>query len=365
MSVAFFARSGKKVSAPNGTNLRRVVSGNSLASGLTLRSMAAMPAASAVPLNKPAASAVPLTKFVPLLLLLLVGGAMPAFAEGALELPPMQTGEPAAGKRVAVTAPEYAGTEVHHSLYLPPDWSVEKQASGETWPVIVEYTGSHFAASRSTGRSADAALGFGISGGRFIWVVLPCVSEDHSRNEVRWWGDRIATVAYAKVNVPRICEEFGGDPNVVFICGFSRGAIGVNLIGLHDDEIARLWCGFVTHDQYDGMAEWKGTDWGSPLRFYRSSAHRRLGRLDGRPALVMSHGHTASIRNYLAPLTPLGNFTFMEVDVSRIFEHESKYRRVHSHSDRWLLEESPERRRVWKWVDDVRRTCQKGSPGKP
>lgn len=39
------------------------------------------------------------------------------FATAAdLPLPPLTTGQPAAGKRVAVTAPEYAGTQVHLSL---------------------------------------------------------------------------------------------------------------------------------------------------------------------------------------------------------------------------------------------------------
>ena len=50
----------------------------------------------------------------------------------------------------------------------------------------------------------------------------------------------------------------------VILCGFSRGAIGVNYIGLHDDQIAALWAGFITHDHYDGVLEWKGQAWGSP-----------------------------------------------------------------------------------------------------
>ena len=35
--------------------------------------------------------------------------------------------------------------------------------------------------------------------------------------------------------VPWVCENFGGDTEKVFLCGFSRG-IACNFIGLHDDE---------------------------------------------------------------------------------------------------------------------------------
>ncbi len=92
-------------------------------------------------------------------------------------------------------------------------------------------------------------------------------------------------MAYAKKNVPRICEEFSGDPEAVVVCGFSRGAIGVNFIGLHDEEIAKLWCGFLTHDHYDGVREWRGTDWGTPLVDYRAGAAERLRRIVADPGI--------------------------------------------------------------------------------
>jgi hypothetical protein len=153
-------------------------------------------------------------------------------------------GLPVAGQRVAVTPPEYAGTEVHHLVALPNDWSRDRAARGQRWPVIVEYTGNFHPASGSTGKIEGAALGYGLSRGTAIWIVLPYVATDHRHNEITWWGDLTATVAYAKTQLPRICEEFGGDPQRVLLCGFSRGAIAVSLIGLHDDEIAALWCGF-------------------------------------------------------------------------------------------------------------------------
>jgi hypothetical protein len=46
----------------------------------------------------------------------------------------------------------------------------------------------------------------------------------------------------------------------VFIAGFSRGAIACNFIGLRDDEIASLWCGFVVHSHYEGVRDWPGSD---------------------------------------------------------------------------------------------------------
>ena len=84
-----------------------------------------------------------------------------------MQLPPMLVGEmPTAGRRVAVTPPEYAGTQVHHSLWLPADWSPDWRRQNRNWPVIVEYTGNLSPAHGSTGRVQDAGLGYGLSAGR-------------------------------------------------------------------------------------------------------------------------------------------------------------------------------------------------------
>jgi hypothetical protein len=175
-----------------------------------------------------------------------------------LTLPALTSGAPQAGKRAVVTAPEYAGTQVRHVIALPDDWTPDWQARGKRWPVIAEYTGNYFPTSGSTGEVEGAALGYGVARGRAIWVVLPYVAKDGRKNERTWWGDIDATVGYAKTNLPRICAEFGGDPKKVVLCGFSRGAIGVSFLGLHDDEVAQLWCGLWAHDHFDGMLEWKG-----------------------------------------------------------------------------------------------------------
>ena len=279
--------------------------------------------------------------------------------DGRLRIPPLVADDPRPGCRASIVIPEYAETEVHHLLYLPPDWSPEKVAEGIRWPVIVEYTGSRHPLSGSTGLVEDAAFGFGLCGGRFIWVVLPYVSHDQRHNESHWWGDRTATVDYAKRTVPRVCTGFGGDPESVFLCGFSRGAIAVNLIGLHDDEIAKLWCGFVCHDQYDGVCEWRNTEWGSPLRYYRASAGRRLGRVHGRPVLITSNGHGKPIRGYLETQAAARGFTLLDVDTAGITKRTPSLRACHPHTDRWLLADSPAREATWRWVDGVRR-----GPGK-
>jgi len=90
----------------------------------------------------------------------------PAVEADILCLPTMTAEAPAAGRRVRQTPPEYAGTDVHHSLYLPPDWRSDWKVSGKRWPVIVEYTGNHAPGLGSTGEVAGAALGFGLCGGQ-------------------------------------------------------------------------------------------------------------------------------------------------------------------------------------------------------
>jgi hypothetical protein len=267
-------------------------------------------------------------------------------AAADLTLPPLGAGFPVAGQRVAVTPPEYAGTEVHHLVALPNDWSRDRAARGQRWPVIVEYTGNFHPASGSTGKIEGAALGYGLSRGTAIWIVLPYVATDHRHNEITWWGDLTATVAYAKTQLPRICAEFGGDPQRVLLCGFSRGAIAVSLIGLHDDEIAALWCGFWAHDHFDGAREWRGTTWGTPLERYQTEAAVRLRRLGGRALLVtQADAGTATpdfLRQHLAPET----WTFRTVDMSSLYGTFPNPAAQAPHTDRWLLRNSE----VGQWV---------------
>ena len=272
-----------------------------------------------------------------LLLTLLFGGASAGAEETKpidLVTPETETGKPAAGKRVFQVAPEYQGTRVYPSLSLPVDWK-----PGERYPVIVELTGNRFPACGSSGEVKDANLGYGLTGGGgFLWVSMPYVDQSHRENEVTWWGDREATVEYLKLNVPRICAQFGGDTHRIFLCGFSRGAIGVSYIGLANDEIAELWRGFISHDHFDGQRQWGYPD------DDRASALQRLGRLRGRPVLVCGTGN-----DFLRQHRELADFTFLRPRIDRIFSiPEGKV--IHPHTDRWMHRASPERTLARQWL---------------
>ena len=269
-----------------------------------------------------------------LMLALFATAALPA---AELPLPPLAKGPPQPGRRVAVTAPEYAGTQVRHLIALPDDWTPDWKARGKSWPVIAEYTGNYFPASGSTGEVEGAALGYGMARGKAIWVVLPYVAKDRRKNEITWWGDVEATVGYAKTNIPKICGEFGGDPRKVLLCGFSRGAIGVSFLGLHDDEVAKLWCGLWAHDHFDGEKEWKGSEWGAPLDRYRAEASTRLRRLAGRPLLVS--GAREETRRLLAQVGAT-DVTYLTIDMLALFGKFPNESAKTGHTDRWLLRDS-------------------------
>lgn len=263
--------------------------------------------------------------------------------------PEAERSAPAAGKRVFVTPQSFQGSGVFHTLYLPPDW----QPTGPKLPIIFEYTGNYFPASGSTGEPEDAGLGYGLSGGKFIWVSLPYVSEDHRDNEKTWWGDLDATVEYAKQQVPLIIAEFNADPNNVFLCGFSRGAIGVNFIGLHDDKIASLWTAFVSHDHFDGAKRW-GTEWGSPLEKYQKQARERLERVAHRPYLVSQHGSIKASENFVrSSATETSNFVFSTIDARRALGSFPNEFAKAAHTDRWLSKPSSYRTRTWQWINRV------------
>ncbi len=275
--------------------------------------------------------------------------------ERELVFPITSPGDPAAGKRVAVTMEAYAGTAVHHMLYLPPDWHSEWKSRQQRWPVIVEYTGNYFQAAGSTGEVEGAALGYGLTGGQFIWVTLPFIENDGKKNAIRWWGDEAATIQYAKLVIPAICESYGGSEKAVILCGFSRGAIATNYIGLHDDAISSLWCATITHDHYDGVRAWSNTSWGNPLASYREAAAIRLRRLNKRPALIC-HGQesgTKETQAFISSITSLDPFTFLTIPTQDILGPFPNAYAVHPHNDRWLIKDSAQRRQIWRWVYDV------------
>ena len=250
-----------------------------------------------------------------------------------LVTPKMTEGHPAAGKCVRQVSPEYRQSKVYHSLYLPTDW-----VKGKTFPVLVEYTGNKFPPGKGSGEVKDANLGYGLTGGKgFIWISMPYIQKGKKENTVTWWGDRQATIDYCKVNLPRICKEFGGDMENLFICGFSRGAIACSYIGLADDEIASFWKGMIAHDHFDGQNKWGYAE------SDRNSALKRLARLQGRPVLVCGNAN-----DYLKEHPKLGTFTFLPVPVSEIFDIPDGPV-IHRHTDLWAHRASSTRKeaRVW------------------
>jgi hypothetical protein len=241
-----------------------------------------------------------------------------------LKTPAITDGPPAPGKRARQFLKEYEGTGIFHALYLPTDWQ-----PGKKYPVVVEYTGNKYRSSLGIVEEND--LGFGISAGRgVIWVCVPYVNKKEKKNQPTWWGDVDATVDYCKRTVPLVCEKYGGDASNVFIAGFSRGAIACNFIGLHDDEIASLWRGFICHSHYDGVRQWgyAGSD--------RASAAERLKRLGKRPQFISHENSVKATQDYLREASPDGNFTFLPLPGV-------------SHTDTWVLRDVPQRKLLRDW----------------
>ncbi|RMF94236.1 MAG: carboxypeptidase regulatory-like domain-containing protein [Planctomycetota bacterium] len=281
--------------------------------------------------------------------IVLVWTAVSVGTEPVRRVPPMEEGPPAPGKRVKVVPPEYAGTEVYYSLYLPTGYR-----RGEQHPVIVEYTGNYFPLSGSTGEVKDANLGYAIAEHlNAIWLVMPYVEGD--RSVVRWWGSERETIEYALTNIRRVCETYGGNPAEVFLCGFSRGAIAANYLGLYNDEIADVWLGFFAHDGMDGVRNfWKNEISTDTLR---RQAEERLRRLRGRAELVTQHGSLASIAAYLEEndRRVYGEFTLISVPIESIIPDIPNDDVPHPHTDKWLLYDSEYSARVFRWFDAVRK----------
>ncbi len=263
--------------------------------------------------------------------------------EPDLALPPLSDTQPAAGLRVKQTHSQWAKTSVYHTLYLPKDWR-----PGKSYPVLIEYAGNgpyrNSFGDVSTGKPEDSKMGFGISGGKgFIWVCLPYLNNAGTKNMTQWWGntpqhDARPTVEYCKKTVPWICKQYGGDPKRVVLCGFSRGAIACNYIGLHDDAIAKLWRAFIPYAHYDGVNE----RWGYPGAD-RASAKKRLHRLGNRPQFICQENTTgrtslAVTRAYLKTTDFSGSFTFQSTG-------------FRNHNDAWLLRPGLARAALRQWLN--------------
>ncbi len=249
-----------------------------------------------------------------------------------LVIPELSAGAPAPGKRVPQTDSEWAGTAIHHLLYLPRDWKPRRK-----YPVIVEYAGNGNYKNKygdiSEGTVEGSKLGYGISGGKgFIWICMPYVNSAEKRNQLTWWGDIEATVRYCRNTVQRVCADHGGDPRRVVLTGFSRGAIGCNYLGLHDDEIAALWAAFIPYSHYDGVND----KWNYP-NADRPSALTRLKRLGNRPVFICQENSIAATKAYLETTGVPVRATYQPIH-------------FHNHNDAWTLRDVPERRYLRRWL---------------
>lgn len=256
-----------------------------------------------------------------------------------LFVPSVTTNEPAAGLRVRQTTLGWEGSAVHHALWLPTDWK-----PGAKFPVLVEYAGNG-GFTNALGDSCDGTvegskLGYGLSGGsNFIWIAMPFVEVvgSNKQNAMRWWGDVEETKRYTISTVKDVCERFGGDASRIVLCGFSRGAIGCNYIGLHDDEIAKLWRGFFCHSHYDGVrTNWPyaGAD--------RPSAAARLARVGDRPVWASHEGYIDETREFIQSVRKTGDYTFVMLPFP-------------NHTDEWLLRPLSHRTRARDWLRDAMR----------
>ncbi len=255
-----------------------------------------------------------------------------------LQVPALTEGDPSAGRRVRQTLPDWKDTKVYHVLHLPENW----RADGAEYPVLVELAGnggySNAFGDLSTGRPEGSQLGYGLSAGRdFIWLCLPYLNNAGNDIALTWWGDPPAydpepTLRYCRAAVETVCRDYRGDRKKVILCGFSRGAIACNYLGLHDDATSKLWCGFFAYSHYDGVRSWPYP--GSDLQ----SARIRLNRLGDRPQFICSEGNGAeSVREYLTPLVPQANLTFMSTG-------------FRNHNDSWVLRPSEARVAARKWL---------------
>lgn len=245
-----------------------------------------------------------------------------------LTVPELMESAPGPGKRVRV------GGDLYHVLYLPEDWRPNHR-----YPVIVEYAGNGEYRNEygdvSNGVPEGSNLGYGISGGRgFLWLCLPYVNATQNGIAIRWWGDADATVNYCLRTVETVCREYGGDPARVLVCGFSRGSIACNYIGLRNDAIAGLWRGFLCYSHYDGARPWPGD------ASDRASVLARLRRLRGRPQFICHEGSVDETRRYIQATGVSGDFTFETLP----------YR---NHNDAWILRPIALRQTVRDWVRRV------------
>ena len=257
--------------------------------------------------------------------------------EADLIVPRMVELEPAAGRRIRRSLEGWDRERVYHSLYLPTDWTRQT-----TLPIIVEYSGNggyrDALGDASSGRPEDSCFGYGMSNGEgFVWICLPCLNATGSDLALTWWGDApnydpSLTLHYLHAAIADTCDNFGGDATRIVLCGFSRGAIACNFLGLHDDKTAKLWRAFVPYSHYDGVRKWPYPDSDA------GSAALRLKRLDGRPQFICGEkDQIEETRRYLGQNASKSNLTFASTG-------------FRNHNDAWILRPSKTRQQLHEWL---------------
>src|SRR3546814_259991 len=156
-------------------------------------------------------------------------------------------------------------------------------------------------------------------------------------NAIKWWGDIEETKRYVISTLDFLHANYGADKDCVILAGFSRGSIGCNYIGLHDDEIAPLWKAFFCYSHYDGLYQN-----GNYADADRLSALQRLQRLKGRPQFISQEASRSidGIRDYLKETKVKGDFTFQQIP-------------FRNHTDQWVLRDIPERQAARDWLQRV------------
>lgn len=257
-----------------------------------------------------------------------------------LQVPSISDANPAPGKRVFVFDSNKKENGVYHCLYLPTDWKPSQK-----YPLLVEYGGNQHTGKLgdvSTGLPEDCSLGFGLSAGiGCIWVSLPFVDDSGTKVTKTWWGDPPnynpqPTMDYCIETIDSICEQYGADRNRIILCGFSRGAIACNYLGLHDERIAKLWKGFFVYSHYDGVRKW-------PFAHRESGdATTRLARLQGRKQFVCDED--------LAGLKRTESLISTTVNADSITLVSTGFQ---NHSDKWILRPSQARDQARTWLSSI------------
>ena len=93
------------------------------------------------------------------------------------------------------------------------------------------------------------------------------------------------TIDYLHSALNQAFDLYGGDPERVVITGWSRGAIAVGAIGLHNDATSSLFKAFVPYSHLDGDCGW--VDSGEDAANSEAALQARWTRLGGRPTLYL------------------------------------------------------------------------------